>query len=134
MKHVECNMKHGLCEAKIDKPCNKLFITWFFVQYVIYFSRFYILHSPLGLVQYKKSRKIYPILHSHPCNNNYILAHQIFLLIFCMKLETIKGYKLTLNPFLRKILVYANFGDFLSFLAEKQTFLYITQYQHIRFF
>ena len=32
------------------------------------------------------------------------LTHLIFL-IFCMKLETIKGYKLTLNPFLRKILI-----------------------------
>ena len=26
MKHVEWNMKHSLCETKIDKPCNKLVI------------------------------------------------------------------------------------------------------------
>ena len=38
-----------------------------------------------------------------------------FFLIFCMKLETIKGYKLTLNSFLKKILVLpilAIFGHF----------------------
>ena len=29
----------------------------------------------------------------------------LYLLIFCMKLETIRGYKLILNPFLRKILI-----------------------------
>ena len=40
-----------------------------------------------------------------------ILAHCIFL-IFFMKSETIKGYKLSLNPFIRKILVLKNLAIF----------------------
>ena len=39
------------------------------------------------------------------------IAHYIFL-IFCMKLETIKGYKLVLNHFFRKIHILAIFGHF----------------------
>ena len=41
-----------------------------------------------------------------------ILLKIDFFLIFCMKLETIKGYKLSLNPFLRKILILVIFGHF----------------------
>ena len=62
-----------------------------------------------------------------------ILAHQIFM-IFCMKLQTIKGYKLTLNPFLKTILVLqilAIFGHFwlknikLLYLLNRLTIFYI---------
>ena len=49
-----------------------------------------------------------------------ILAHCIFL-IFCMKLETIKGYKLVLNHFLRKIPILQILAIFDDFLAEKWT-------------
>ena len=47
MKPVECNMKHSLCEAKIDKPCNKLVITWLFRA--IWYIFFLILYIALAL-------------------------------------------------------------------------------------
>ena len=49
------------------------------------------------------------------------LAHYIFL-IFCMKLETIKGYKLTPKPFFKENSCFADFGHFL-FFGVKITFL-----------
>ena len=48
---------------------------WWWVQYGIHFSRFFILHilhEPVGRVQYIKSRKIYPILHEQSCVNLFI--------------------------------------------------------------
>ena len=55
-----------------------------------------------------------------------ISVHYIYL-IFCMKLETIRGYKLT--PFFIKVLVW----PFSVIFAWKSTFLYIAQYRFIRF-
>ena len=52
-----------------------------------------------------------------------ILAHYIFL-IFCMKLETIKGYKLTLNTFLRKILILQILAIFGNFCLEIRFLVY----------
>ena len=37
--------------------------------------------------------------------NFFVYCSKLIFLIFCMKLETIKGYKLTLKPFLRKFLI-----------------------------
>ena len=79
--------------------------------------------SKSGQSSWKKSTFLY-------CSK---LTHLI-LLIFCMKLETIKGYKFAPKPFFKKNSHFANFGHFRSFLAEKWTFLYIAQYCLIRFF
>ena len=46
----ECDIKHGLYEAKIDKPCNQIFITClsppfqiaaFFLAYSLFFMGFF---------------------------------------------------------------------------------------------
>ena len=63
-----------------------------------------------------------------------ILAHYIFL-IFCMKLETIKGYfKLTLNHFLRKILILQIFAIFGHFWLKIDFLVYCSILPHYIFF
>ena len=55
-------------------------------------------------------------------------------LIFCMTLETIKGYKLTLNPFLRKILVLQIFDIFGHFWLKIDFHVYCSILAHYIFF
>ena len=69
MKHVECNMKHSLCEAKIDKPCNKLVITWLFRAIWYIFFEILVIARARSASAIKKSRKIYNILHEQSFYN-----------------------------------------------------------------
>ena len=57
----------------------------------------------------------------------------LFFLIFCMKLETIKGYNLTLHPFLRKILILQIFAIFGHFWLKMDFLVYCSILTHYIF-
>ena len=58
-------------------------------------------------------------------NKLFCILLKIDFFIYCMKLETIKGYKLTLNPFLRKILVLQILAIFGHFWLKNNKLLYL---------
>ena len=63
-----------------------------------------------------------------------ILLKIIYFLIFCIKLEGIKGYKLAQTSFLEKILVLPILAIFLDFWSKNQLFCILLKIGSLDFF